>query len=254
MNYFFYRGTNPEYTRIMRNQMKLQPSLKTRQKIAQKVEAMSRIQDYCRNDIGTDYLTQELNREYNAAFYIEDEKQTTLGVIVFELVPGIDNAFFLTPPMIRVGAFCTPFSGGNGKKLMNMVIQFGKKIGVEIIHLSAAYNAVGFYQKMGFKLNPDDAREYKRIRDFNAAPPPSRVSRRNTSYSFEHSLRQEQEARHNGVRTPPGMDGLPFLSMEYHYDLDRSRSRSKKSTISQRSATIFNDRIVKRRTRKTRSL
>ena len=77
MNYFFYKGTDPEYVRIMRNQMKLHPSLKTRQKITQKVEAMNRIQDYCRSDISTDYLTQELNRESNVAFYIEDEKQTT---------------------------------------------------------------------------------------------------------------------------------------------------------------------------------
>jgi hypothetical protein len=250
MNYFFYKGTNPEYVRIMRNEMKLQPSLKTRQKITQKVEAMNRIQDYCRSDISTDYLTQELNRESNVAFYIEDEKQTTLGVIVFEVVAGVSNAYFSTPALIRIEAFCTPFSGGNGRKLMNMVIQFGKKIGVEAIHLSAAYNAVGFYQKMGFVLDPSEVRKYNRIRDFNATPAPSRVSRRNTTFSFEQAVSQEET--HNGVRIPPGMDELPFLSMEYRYD--HGRSRSKRSTISQRSATVFNSRVVRRRTRRTRSI
>lgn len=235
----------------MRDQLNLQPSLKTRAKIAQKVQTMNAEQDYCRNDIGTIYLTQELNIERNAAFYIEDAKQTTLGVIVFDIVSGINNAFFLTPPIIRIHAFCTPFSGGNGKKLMNMVIQFGKKIGVEVITLSSAYNAVGFYQKMGFKLDASAAREYKRIKDFNATPA-SRASRRTSSFSFEQAARQD--ANHNRVRIPPGMSELPFLNMEYHYASHPSLSKSRKSTISQRSATIFNTRLVKRRTRKTRSL
>jgi GNAT superfamily N-acetyltransferase len=241
MNYYFYKGTNPEYIRIMRDQMKLQPSLKTRQKITRKVEAMSRIQDYCRSEIGTSYLTQELNNETNAVFYIEDEKQTSLGVIVFKIDEG----------KIVVDAFCTPFSGGNGRKLMNLVIQFGKKIGVEYIYLSAAYNAVGFYQKMGFKLEQYDAREYKKIKDFNARPP-ARTSRRNTSFTFEQSV--AQEATHNGVRIPPGMDGLPYLSMEYRYDRSRSQSKSRRSTLSQRSATVFNSRLVTRRSRKYKSL
>jgi ribosomal protein S18 acetylase RimI-like enzyme len=250
MNYYFYKGTNPEYIRIMRDKMKLQPSLKTRQKITRKVEAMSRIQDYCRSEIGTSYLTQELNNETNAVFYIEDEKQTTLGVIVFKIDEGINNAFFSTPPNIVVDAFCTPFSGGNGRKLMNMVIQFGKKIGTESIYLSAAYNAVAFYQKMGFKLEQYDAREYKKIKDFNVRPS-ARASRRNTSFTFEQTV--AQDATHNGVRIPPGMDGLPYLSMEYRYDRNRSQSKSRRSTLSQRSATVFNSRLVTRRSRKYKS-
>jgi GNAT superfamily N-acetyltransferase len=249
MNYFFYKGTNPEYVRIMRDELKLQPSLKTRAKITQKIDDMSEVQDYCRNDINTELLTDELNAENNVAFYIEDKKQTILGVIVFKIDDAINNTFFDTAPLIRVHAFCTPFSGGNGKKLMNMVIRFGKKIGAETIHLSAAYTAVGFYQKMGFKLEQHHAREYKRIKDFNTGPAPSRVSRRNTSFSFEHATRQE--TTHNGLRIPPGMDRLPFLNMVFHY---ASQSKSRKPTMSQRSATIFNTRRVKRSSRRTRSV
>lgn len=229
-NYFFYNGTNPEYIRIMRDRLKLQPSLKTQGKIKQKIETMSLIQQYCRSDIGTDYLTRELNKESNAAFYIEDKKQTILGVIVFKINDAINDQFFDVPPMIYVHAFCTPFaSTGNGRKLMNMVIRFGKIIGAEVIQLSAAYNSVGFYQKFGFTLGLHDALKYGRMKDYNA--------------TLANSLGREGVSR--------GMNQLPFFKMEFHYARHPSLS---KSTISRRSATIFNTRLVKRRTRKTRSV
>lgn len=171
-SYYFYDGPNQEYETIMRNNLKLMPSLKTKATVIDKIEKMSRRSDYCRNEIGTGYLTQELMRpsirQYiNIIFYIEDKQQQIIGVIVFHVVNR----------RINVEAFCTPFSGGHGRRLMKYVIEFGKLTNMEIIRLSAAYSAVGFYQKMGLILMPGSAKAYaKLVTKFSVFSPRARLT------------------------------------------------------------------------------
>jgi len=171
-SYYFYDGPNKEYETIMRKKLKLLPSLKTKATVIDKIEEMSRKSDYCRNEIGTGYLTQELMRSNSRffslfVFYIEDKHQNIIGVIVFNI----------RDKRISVEAFCTPFSGGHGRRLMKYVIEFGKLVNMDYIRLSAAYSAVGFYKKMGLTLMPDAAKEYTTlVKKFSVFSPRSRLS------------------------------------------------------------------------------
>jgi len=242
-SYFFYQGDNSEHIAIMRDKLGLLPSLKGKSKVVTKIALMSRLRDFCRNDIGTGYLTSEIVSRDPITFYIEDNAQTILGAIVFYL----DN---IHGNEIYISAFCTPVSSGIGTKLLNYVIEFGKLIGVSVIKLSASYPAVSFYRKKGFKITDrEDKRRYHDIKALN--PMPSAVDRRTSNQqalsAFSSGVPDHSTGIRSGLVLPDHVDDSElYFFMKFTYATDYV---SKKTRVKQRSSSQY----VKKRKSSTRT-
>lgn len=249
--YFFYQGNNSEYVNIMRDKFGLLPSFKGKSKVVAKIGLMSRLRDFCRNDIGTSYLTAEIARHEPITVYIEDNAQTILGAIVFHLdnIRGND---------IYISAFCTPVSNGIGTKLMNYVIEFGKLTGFSVIKLSASYPAVSFYRKKGFKMTYREEKQlYADITELNPLPSAAdrRISNQQSSSDFSRGLPPPSSIRSSLV-LPDGVDSSDlYFSMKFVYATDYVSKKTRVKTPKQRSASQYVKKIKSNtRTRKYRSL
>lgn len=252
-SYFFYQGNNSEYVNVMRNKLGLLPSLKGKSKVVAKIGLMSRIRDFCRKDIGTDYLTSEISWHEGVTFYIEDNAQTILGAIVFYL----DN---LNGYDIFISAFCTPVSTGIGTKLLNYVIEFGKLTGYSVIKLLAFYPAVSYYRTKGFKIiDGQDNQLYDDVTELNPLPSAAdrRISNQQSASDFSQGV--PNHSAQSKLILPHGERNIEvcdlYFTMIFDYATDYVSKKTRVKTPKQRSVSQYVKKIKSNtRTRKYRSI
>jgi len=150
--YYFYTGKNKNIIKLLRNNLGIASSLKTKEQVISIIEKIDTTNSYCRNQMYTEELTGKIllptyDTDEQIVLYIENGKQEILGAIVILI-----QTMNLTDKCILVDAFCTPFSGGNGKKLLKYVIEFGRLAKMKMVYLLSVYTAILFYAKLGFKV------------------------------------------------------------------------------------------------------
>jgi len=109
--------------------------------------------DILRKPLGLIFTDEELEKEKDNMLIAAFEDETILGccMLVDDLPPGV---------RLRQMAVLNDLQGkGIGRALMNFAENLARDRGFRKIVMHARKNAVGFYEKMGYRVNGDEFTE-----------------------------------------------------------------------------------------------
>jgi len=106
------------------------------------------------NETGTKFCRGQLDIDYHVFYYLR--KNISIYVLDNDdIIVGIITFYLHADGTICIDTLCTPHSNGNGKRLLNIVKQIARNLRIKTICVSSTKNAVGFYTKMHFKIDPN---------------------------------------------------------------------------------------------------